>query len=382
MRSSDSNATPEMIQWTRIRSGYSVRDVARSEGISETTIEEWESGITTPTHAQLERLSIRYKFPMMVFYLESRPSEFNVVKDRRSLPGTAAAPFSPKLVAILRGLQEKQAWISEYLDGETDLEFVDSEEFSSGAVEVGRSLRKLLGVSVQEQSSCSSDNSAWNMWRSRCEQLGIFVFVFSGIEIDECRGVALSSSIAPVAAVNSKDSCQSRTFTLLHECVHILLGDTSASTRARQATDAIERFCEEAAAEAFIPLEDFKKVVPAGWKNRETDIVRSLSRRYWCSKAATYFRLVDAGLLSMDEALAAVAGMKLRMSPGKPKKEMKIPRPTLVLSRNGRSFSSLAVDAFKSGAIHGGQLSTLLDMKLKHLAKFEKMLRPTNGTGT
>jgi len=48
-----------------------------------------------------------------------------------------------------------------------------------------------------------------------------------------------------------------------------------------------------------------------------------------------------------------------------------------LLSQNGKMFSTLAVSAYHAGKIHGGELTSLLNLKLKHLGKFESLLYPS-----
>jgi hypothetical protein len=46
------------------------------------------------------------------------------------------------------------------------------------------------------------------------------------------------------------------------------------------------------------------------------------------------------------------------------------------LSRFGRPFCQLATGEFQSGEIHGGELTHLLGMSLKHLPELESLLFP------
>ena len=48
----------------------------------------------------------------------------------------------------------------------------------------------------------------------------------------------------------------------------------------------------------------------------------------------------------------------------------------LALRRTGENFVKLAVSAYYSGELHGGQLSSLLAMKLDHLSKLESVVSP------
>ena len=60
------------------------------------------------------------------------------------------------------------------------------------------------------------------------------------IDVRIFRGFALADDVAPFVVINEKDSRAAWSFTLLHELVHILLGETGISGYNSNAE--IERF--------------------------------------------------------------------------------------------------------------------------------------------
>lgn len=102
--------------------------------------------------------------------------------------------------------------------------------------------------------------SAWRGWRSAIEDLGILVFQFPKVALDEVRGLTLPKPPLPVVAINSKETVpQARVFTLLHETVHIMLfagrAEAVAAEDRHSASEwkEVERFAEIAASHAFVP---------------------------------------------------------------------------------------------------------------------------------
>ena len=61
----------------------------------------------------------------------------------------------------------------------------------------------------------------------------------------------------------------------------------------------------------------------------------------------------------------------LQSRPKKREGEVKIPQHILTTARMGESFARLALSAYYANEIHGGGLSELLGMKLKHLPRLE-----------
>ena len=53
----------------------------------------------------------------------------------------------------------------------------------------------------------------------------------SAIDVDVFRGFAIADDIAPFVVINDNDSVSAWSFTLLHELVHLLLGETGIRRR-------------------------------------------------------------------------------------------------------------------------------------------------------
>src|SRR5262249_20871198 len=133
-KSIKSRAIPAMLKWCREKAGFTVDVVAKLEGITPATLNEWESGHGSPSLARLRSLAKRYKRPTMVFYLPAPPREFNIVKDLRTLRNDRQSGYSPGLRLAIRIAQERQAWASSYLEetGAAPVRFVGTINRSMG----------------------------------------------------------------------------------------------------------------------------------------------------------------------------------------------------------------------------------------------------------
>jgi Zn-dependent peptidase ImmA (M78 family)/transcriptional regulator with XRE-family HTH domain len=378
-----SNATPRMIRWAREKAGYSVEAVAKVEAFAEQDILDWESGKESPSLPRLRKLAKRYKRPLMVFYMQAPPKEFNVVRNFRLLP-EASRRFSPALLYAIRSAKERQQWASEYLRelGAPKCDLVRSIKMSDVPKAVGIKLRALLDVSIERQFSCQTKQEAFKLWRDACERLGVFVFQSNQVEVDEMRGCAIADDYAPIALVNSRDADTAKCFTMIHEVVHIAIGESTITTRdaialAFATQSRVERFCNEVAAEVLVPSDDILIRVPNHWDRDDEGLVARLANRYRVSRAVIAIRLVELGLAEMDWL-----SNKWAMFHAKPEKEATelserpIPQYRIALSRSGTSFAKLVISAYNSGEIHGGQLTSLLNMPLKHLARMVHSLCP------
>lgn len=378
MPSIPSNATPQMLRWARETAGLSAEEVAGLEKIYLEQLERWERGDDMPTLAQLRSLSKRYKRPLMVFYLPAPPTEFSVVKDFRHLP-EREAKWSPELTYAIRHAQERQAWASDYLyeNGEDENRLLGSLSLASDPRAAAAEFRKLIGVTLTAQNTCENAKAAFRLWREKIEAAGVFVFQIPKIAIEEMRGCALPDKYAPVAIINSADADAAKSFTLIHETAHLLLGE-SAITGGMWEFDqspqmGTEAFCNRFAAEVLVPAEAFQKLIPKNWRDRDDEIIESAARMFRVSRAVILFRLLELKFTDrsyIDQKLRSLSSPPVRAPKGGPKQH------ELALSRLGHSFSRLALAAYQDSSLHAAGLSTLLGLKLKHLPDLERQLFP------
>jgi Zn-dependent peptidase ImmA (M78 family) len=190
------------------------------------------------------------------------------------------------------------------------------------------------------------------------------------------RGCALPDKLAPVVLINSKDADVAKSFTLIHEVAHLLLGEAAITGSAADfevsPSSPIERFCNRFAAEVLVPQEDFKNQVPSDWMDRENEFLRFSARKYWVSKSVIAYRMVETGFADRDWLNSRWPALQsVGRDTGGPQ-----PQHMLALSRNGVAFPRLTLSAYHGGEIHGGALYNLLGMKLKHLPQLESVLYP------
>lgn len=364
---------PEMLVWARTSAKLDLVDVAVAEKLDPARLQSWEDGEAKPTYAQLERLAKRYRRPTMVFYMDARPAGFPIVADYRTLTNPTQER-STNSTFIVREAQDKQEWASDHLryQGAKKIALVGQFQLSDRPEDVAAVLRNVLRISIKLQSEWPSD-SAFSFWRGKIEAAGILVFSFSGVEVGEMRGFALPDAYAPLVAVNSADSDGAKCYSILHEVAHLLIGESgiSNSPDGKKPKHRIERFCEEVAAAALMPADDFRKRVPAKLVDVD-EVVAKLAKFYRASRLATVYRLADVDAISKAEADRLAH--KYRSTPRKKPASSAIPQTTLAISRNGKAFTRLVVSAYRFGAIHGGELTSLIGLALRFLPKLDKAL--------
>src|SRR5260370_3025122 len=88
--------------------------------------------------------------------------------------------------------------------------------------EQAQAIRRLLGVTFDEQLSWRDEYEAWRRWRAAVEALGVLVLQQT-MPVKEVRGFSLNGGSVPTIVVSSSDAVLARLFTLFHELVHLLL---------------------------------------------------------------------------------------------------------------------------------------------------------------
>jgi Zn-dependent peptidase ImmA (M78 family)/transcriptional regulator with XRE-family HTH domain len=387
-RTLKSQAEYKMLAWSRKSARQSIAAAAKAARVTEARIAAWEDGSDSPSFHQLSLLATLYKRPTCVFYLKEPPPDFTLLKDLRSLPGTKIGDFSPRLALAIRQAKERSVWLSALMrsTGESPLDFVRSCSLKSSSTIVGRKLRRLLGITPVEQFQSGSNAKAFSLWRQRCEELGVCVFSVGRIDTEEMRGFAIVDKYAPVAAINSNDTVVAKTFTLLHEMAHILLGaegvsDVSFSSNKFSDGITVEKFCNAVAAEALVPETHLLKQFSSYGSNHNIATTK-LATYYRVSEEVIARRLLDLGQVTSAfyRRIRAICSKRAadaaKRKEEEPKREIMIPQYKLARSRIGTRFSKAVIAAFHDGEIDGTDVSQLLGMKITHLRNLEAYLFP------
>lgn len=302
---------PEMLIWARQRADLSVDALARRFP----NLESWERGEALPTFKQLEAFAKATYTPIGFMFLDKPPIERVPIPDFRTIANVDVGHPSPDLLDTIYLCQQRQDWYREFARsmGEPPLEFVGSVRFGADVVTTAAHLRHALGLDLDERERIPTWTDALRRFIEQADALGVLVMV-SGVvgsnnrrrlDPEEFRGFALADDLAPLVFLNGADSKAAQMFTLAHELAHVWLGQSAVSdSEARIAPDhAVERWCNQVAAELLVPLETLR----ADYNRRaglQAEIGR-LARRFKVSTLVVLRRIYDAGGLSSDAYWAA-----------------------------------------------------------------------------
>jgi Zn-dependent peptidase ImmA (M78 family) len=228
------------------------------------------------------------------------------MRDLRRLPDTGIRRYSPALQMEIRAANERRELASELAAdlAEEVPKFTLTATLKEDPEKVGEQIRMAFGVTTQLQSKWRDNDgrAGFNNWRHRIEDAGVLVFQTTRFPSEDASGFAIAADKLPVIAVNRKDVPTRRTFSLLHELVHLMLHVSGVSDlvtdAARPSEDqALEVFCNQVAAAALIPKDALfadQLVVARGarsvdWSDGE---LHELARQFNVSREALLRRLL------------------------------------------------------------------------------------------
>ena len=119
--------------------------------------------------------------------------------------------------------------------------------------------------------------------------------------VEEFRGFALFDEYAPLIFINGADTKAAQMFTLAHELAHLWLGESGVSNlyATMSPNIAIEKFCNQVAAELLVPLAEFT----AAWNTKNDPLLeaRRLAGKFKVSTLVLLRRALDAGFVNQTD---------------------------------------------------------------------------------
>lgn len=334
-------------------------------------LESWEEGKSEPELTDLEFLSELYVCPVGWFFLDHIPREIAKL-DFRGVKSAGITGAGQQAVArFLADVEWIEAAAAESGTfprlnlGSISLEDVPSQ--------IARAERERLGFSESIRSNWASPEDAFRWWRVRIESLGVFCLM-GKLPAEEIRGASFrASSGAGYILVNSEDGeyFTGRTFTLLHEYVHLLLGsDYVCDFLGSQQGSRIEQFANAVAASILVTQAEIwdrlRELKLDSYRDNWADAaLRDIASPFKVSKDVVLIFLEQMDLTPRGHYWGKQSAWKREPRTGKGWARPKtIARRTL--DRFGNTFVRTALDP--SLSIPPVELAEVLNIKVERLA--------------
>jgi Zn-dependent peptidase ImmA (M78 family) len=238
------------------------------------SVDDWLSGKKLPTFKQLEYLARKSGIPIGDIVLGKIPEPLEgleITFFRRN----PEIPPSVELEKLVRLTKSRVEFASEYLEelGYPPRNFVGSVTIEEDVEEVATYIRRVIKLDKNwvEKNEIKTKRDAFRFLREKLEESGIFVFCNSHFENnthlklnpEEFKGFSIVDRYAPAIFVNTAAYLSTQIFTLMHELVHIFLGNSAISQIDEVTLDVadveVEKFCNRVAAALLVPSEKLEK---------------------------------------------------------------------------------------------------------------------------
>ena len=262
------DVNPAILAWARTRAGLGLQEAAARFGIKMARLESIENGEVgaVVSRTLFKKMVTAYRQPALVFYLSRPPEPEDYGAEFRKAVESESKEVSIVLESLVRNAWVRQSIVKSTMESEDEarpVSFVGTLSIQEGEHHAVEVLTRTIGgeQTLEDYHSRSNAREAFNIVRRSIEKAGVFVILkgdlgnyLSSIPTTAFRGLAISDKIAPFIVVNPDDSFPARSFTLLHEMVHLLLG-TSSISRENYIEETVERFCNRVASHCLLPEE-------------------------------------------------------------------------------------------------------------------------------
>jgi len=301
---------PEVLKWARQTAGMQLHEVAHRMGKDAGTISLWETGESSPTYIQLEKLAYKiYKRPLALFFFPEPPEEESLEQAFRTLPESEIQVMSRHMHLLIREAQTMQINVSELNDYKNpakrnllkDLQFTPQTPLSKMVSQV----RDYLDIDLTAQFSWKNTGQALKTWRNTLEDHGIYIFK-DAFKDDAYSAFCLHNEEFPIIYINNSTPKTRQIFSIFHELAHLLMGTGGVDARntdyiktLRGNNKKIEVLCNRFAGAFLVPDAHFSKQI------KEMEItppaIESLALKYKVSREVIMRKLLDKKLVSQQD---------------------------------------------------------------------------------
>jgi len=378
---------PSVLLWAREESGFPLERVAHRLHVKVERAASWEQpGGQAPTLRQMQELARFFHRPLGIFFLPSPPQLPPLAAEYRRLLGVVVGKESPELRLAVRQMSIRRDHAINLIDelGEEIPAFRLKAHLNEDPVAVADQLRKTLKIDLAAQTGWRDEWQAWHGWRAAVENLGVLVFQFLKVSLNEVRGLSLLRFPLPVVGINSKEKVAgSKSYTLIHELVHLMLAmgheeETALKEkRSDKQWESVERFAETAASHVLVPENALTSAMGQKGKNSAWDIeeVRRLARNFRISPLAMATRLRASGYMTWPSYRDWKKKWDAYLETLRPRSGGIASPAEKAINRNGRPFVQLVLEALQTNRIASAEAAHYLDLKFQHFEELRENVR-------
>ena len=275
-------------------------------------LNNWRTGQKEPTFNQIESISRQLNIPLGYFFLKTPPQEKYELIEYRTVDSLYLNNPSRNLLDTIDAMTRVQDWMKDYLiqAGYEGLTFVGKYKENVSSFEIARDIRSMLELDIDWYKQCKTTKEAFGILRDRLQDIGILVMMNGvvgannnrSLDINEFRAFALVDQYAPLIFINTRDSDNGKVFSLLHEAVHVWVGENSLYNErvsGAESTNKLEVLCNAVAAEILVPISEFRLAFNENLEYVEA--ISILTKKFRCSKSVIARRALECKYITNNQ---------------------------------------------------------------------------------
>ena len=282
--------------------------IVSKTGLMPTKVKLWlnPEEPSLPTINQAKQIATCLHVPFAGLYMN--PADVKIkaipsIKNYRTIYGTSVADDSPLNIAIIDLLRERDFLMDASEEMDISLPaFCMSITMPEDHIKWAREIRRLFDIRLESQYRCTSPRKFYLYLREKIEAAGIFVHCYTDVPLETARGLAIYDPAMPIIGLNDEDRQPAKSFSMIHELVHIFKRESSLCNDLRSVRKE-EIFCNAVAGEVLVPREALDSVLKAKEICRPftKHAIEQLAQKFSVSKEVIIRRLLDAGKISIAE---------------------------------------------------------------------------------
>jgi Zn-dependent peptidase ImmA (M78 family) len=305
------NINKETLCYICSQIGVSATFLSQKTGVSEEKVNEWldASNNTFPTFNQAKSLAKILKIPFAGLYMIKDKLPINQLpslRNLRTLPDSRPIDDSSLNLAVAELIRYRDFLLS----SETEME-IETKQLSlptlsegTGIADYAKTIRSYFGLELETQFKLQSARQFYLYVRQQIENRGVFIHCFTGVDVEIIRGISIYNETAPIIGLNDNDRYPAKTFSIIHELVHILKHQSTLCNDMFSSFSAQneEVFCNAVVGEALVPAASLNAYLSANKiTNISLDEIDTMAKRFCISKEVVVRRLLDTDRFSKDE---------------------------------------------------------------------------------
>ncbi len=320
--------------------------------LNRNSIDKWfdVSDRSLPTLLQAKKIAKCLRIPFAALYMNTDDIDVKSIPhiiNNRTFDGSLSVDDSGLNLAVCDVLQERAFLIEESFELEMSIvPFTAPTCTNNDPVDWANAIRSHYSIDIKEQFKCTSSRKFYLYLRKKLEDRGAFVQCFTGVPIEIVRGFSIYEKTLPIIGINDEDRPPAKSFSLIHELVHLIKRESSACNVMynAQSTRSEEVFCNAVAGELLVPEETLSIVINDEKYKCPYTIgnIEAIAGKFSVSKEVIIRRLLDCKYIN-DMEYAAYSE-EFRKIIEKEREEQRIARKEGVKTNVYKNVSRDAVD--------------------------------------